>query len=83
MCKVSENDVTGFWDIKDYRPYTLHMQTRQFSRYFKGRNMRALSQKKAKYFIKTFAFDDIWKKFFGKTFSEWAKSKKKIHRNDV
>ena len=58
------------------------MQTRQFSRYFKGRNLRALSfacrkkktKKNAKYLTKTFALDDFWKKFF---FSEWAKSKEK------
>ena len=56
------------------------MQTQQFSRYFKGRNLQALSfacqekrKKKAKYLTKTFALDDFWKKFFGKTLANGQK----------
>ena len=65
--------------MKDYRPYTLHMQTRQLSRYFKGRNLQALSfacQEKKKSEIFDKKLDDFGKKFFGKTLANGQNLKK-------
>ena len=71
--------------MKDYCPYTLNMQTQQFSRYFKGRNLQALSfvcqekkNKKREIFHKNFCAWWFMEEIFRKDFSKWAKSKKKI-----